>query len=162
MAPRASGLPAMRTARAWSRAPCEGDPMSHDPLSDVLRSVRLRGAIFYYVSFSGDWAAETPGSRVLADALMPGAEHVLAYHLMVRGSGWAAADGHAPVRFSNGDIVMFPRGDAHAPSSAPGLRASQDRRDRRFGTRDEPKPLAVAYHRGVPRPAPARPRADAP
>lgn len=135
--------------------------MSHDPLSDVLRSVRLRGAIFYYVSFSGDWAAETPGSRVLADALMPGAEHVLAYHLMVRGSGWAAADGHAPVRFSNGDIVMFPRGDAHVLSSAPGLRASEDHSDWRFVTRDDPKPIAVAYHRGVLRPGLAGPAEEA-
>ena len=58
--------------------------MSHDPLSDVLRSVRLRGAIFYYVSFDGEWAAETPPSPQLAGALMPGADHVLAYHLMDR------------------------------------------------------------------------------
>ena len=60
--------------------------MSHDPLSDVLRSVRLRDAVFYYVSFGGDeWVAETPASAALASALMPGADHVLAYHLMARG-----------------------------------------------------------------------------
>jgi hypothetical protein len=62
--------------------------MSHDPLSDVLRSVRLRGAVYYYVSFDGEWAAETPPSEQLAGALMPGADHVLAYHLMARGEGW--------------------------------------------------------------------------
>lgn len=53
--------------------------MSHDPLSDVLRSVRLRGAVFYYVSFDGEWAAETPAAPLLAGALMPGSDHVLAY-----------------------------------------------------------------------------------
>ena len=98
--------------------------MSHDPLSDVLRSVRLRGAVFYYVSFGGDWAADTPGAADLADALMPGAEHVLAYHLMAKGDGWAATDGEPPVRLAPGDIVMFPRGDAHVMSSAPGLPAT--------------------------------------
>lgn len=123
--------------------------MSHDPLSDVLRNVRLRGAVFYYVSFSGEWAAGTPPSPLLAEALMPGAEHVLAYHLMVRGDGWAAADGQPPVRMATGDIVMFPRGDAHVISCAPGMHAREEESDWRYVTRNDPKPIAVAYHRGV-------------
>jgi AraC-like DNA-binding protein len=126
--------------------------MSHDPLSDVLRSVRLRGAVFYYVSFGEEWAAETPATPELARALMPGAEHVLAYHLVARGVGWAATDGEPPVRLVQGDIVMFPRGDRHVISSAPGLRAPEDRSDWRMTTRDDPKPITVAYHRGVLRP----------
>jgi len=52
---------------------------------------------------------------------MPGAEHVLAYHLTAKGSGWAATAGEPPVRLNSGDIVMFPRGDSHVLSSAPGL-----------------------------------------
>ncbi|NJD88441.1 MAG: AraC family transcriptional regulator [Betaproteobacteria bacterium] len=130
--------------------------MTQDPLSDVLRSVRLRGAIFYYVSFGDDWAAETPASPELANALMPGAEHVLAYHLIVKGGGWAATDGEPAVRVGSGDIVMFPRGDRHVVSSAPGMQAPSDDSDWRVTTRDDPKPIAVAYHRGVLRPgAPA-------
>ena len=39
--------------------------MDPDPLSDVLRSVRLRGSVFYYVSFREEWAAETPDSSRL-------------------------------------------------------------------------------------------------
>jgi hypothetical protein len=54
--------------------------MQHDPFSDVLRSVRLRGAIFYYMSYRDDWVAEAPAAREIADAVMPGAEHVLEYH----------------------------------------------------------------------------------
>lgn len=127
--------------------------MAPDPLSDVLRSVRLRGAVFYYVSFRDEaWAAETPGSRTLAQALMPGSEHVLAYHLIVRGQGWAGTDGEPPVRLGSGDIVMFPRGDGHVISSAPGLHANADHSDWRVTTRDDPKPIAVAYHHGVLRP----------
>jgi len=62
--------------------------MNPDPLSDVLRSVRLRGSVFYYVSFRDEWAAETPESPDLTAALMPGAEHVIAYHMVAKGNGW--------------------------------------------------------------------------
>ena len=48
--------------------------MSHDTLSDVLRSVRLRTAVFYYVSCEGEWAAEAPTSRDIATAVMPEAQ----------------------------------------------------------------------------------------
>lgn len=123
--------------------------MQHDPLSDVLRSVRLRGAIFYYVSYRDDWVAEAPPAREIADAVMPGVEHLLEFHLMAKGEGWAATSGESPVRLSAGDIVMFPRGDAHVLSSAPGMRADKDSADWTFATRDEPKPLAVGYHGGV-------------
>ena len=135
--------------------------MSHDPLSDVLRSVRLRGAVFYYVSFGDEWAAETPASPELARALMPGAEHVLAYHLLLKGDGWAATDGEAPVRLAEGDIVMFPRGHSHVISSAPGMHAQEDASDWRVTTRDHPKPITVAYHRGVLRPGAPLPAEEA-
>ena len=131
--------------------------MNADPLSDLLRSVHLRGATFYYVSFGDDWAAETPGSRALAEALMPGAEHVMAYHLMLRGNGWAATSGEPPVRFTAGDLVMFPRGDGHVLSSAPGKRALRDESDWQFKTRNDPKPIAVTYVDGVLRPDEAMP-----
>ncbi|HET6599548.1 MAG TPA: AraC family transcriptional regulator [Burkholderiaceae bacterium] len=135
--------------------------MNHDPLSDVLRSVRLRGAVFYYVSFRDDWVAQTPSAPELAEALMPGAEHVLAYHLIVKGNGWAATDGASPARLASGDIVMFPRGDAHVLSSAPGMQARPDDSDWRFVTRNDPKPIAVAYHHGVLRPGAAEPTEEA-
>jgi AraC-like DNA-binding protein len=135
--------------------------MNPDPLSDVLSSVRLRGAVFYYVSFGDHWVAETPASRELAEALMPGAEHVLAYHLIARGGGWAATTGAPPVRVNSGDIVMFPRGDSHVLSSAPGMHAQQDNDDWRFTTRNDPKPIAVAYHRGVLRPGAPAPADEA-
>ncbi len=123
--------------------------MRHDPLSDVLRSVHLRGAIFYYVSCHGAWVAETPASAELAQVMNPRAEHTLAYHLFVRGDGWAATDGEPPVRVAGGDIVMFPRGDGHVLSSAPGMRSQGEDSEWRYSTRDDPKPIAIAFHDGV-------------
>jgi AraC-like DNA-binding protein len=139
------------------QAPLYASSMNVDPLSDLLRSVQLRGAIFYYVSFREEWVAETPGSLELAQALMPGAEHVMAYHLIVRGDGWVATNGEAPVRFTAGDLVMFPRGDSHVLSSAPGMRARRDDSNWRVTTRNDPKPIAVLYHDGVLRPGQAVP-----
>jgi len=101
--------------------------MSHDILSDVLRSVRLRGAVFYYVSGSRDWVAEALPSRDIAPALMPDSEHVMEYHVITRGSCWGAIVGEPPVRLERGDVVLFPHGDAHVVSSAPGLRGPADR-----------------------------------
>jgi AraC-like DNA-binding protein len=100
--------------------------MSHDILSDVLRNVRLRGALFYHVNGSLNWAAEAPPSREIAAAVMPGSEHVMEYHVVTRGSCWGAIVGESPVRLETGDIVLFPHGDGHVVSSAPGMRARAD------------------------------------
>ena len=135
--------------------------MAHDPLSDVLRSVRLRGAVYYYVSFRDDWVSEAPPACEIAEAVMPGAEHVIGYHLMAKGDAWVAAAGLAPVRLSAGDIVMFPGGDAHMMSSAPGMRATADSAEWVFESRHASKPIALAYHDGVLRPGAPVPVAEA-
>src|SRR5688500_2294437 len=93
-----------------------------DPLSDVLRSVRLRGAVFFYVSCGPEWVSVAPPSGQMGPVVMPGAEHVIAYHLMLKGSGWIGLDGEPPLRFTAGDVVLMPHGDGHVISSAPGLR----------------------------------------
>jgi AraC-like DNA-binding protein len=100
--------------------------MSHDLLSDVLRTVRLRGALYFVVNGGSSWAAEAPPSRELAAAVMPGAQHVMEYHVLTSGHCWAAIVGEKPVRMSAGDVIVFPHGDAHVMSSAPGMRAPID------------------------------------
>jgi len=85
--------------------------------------VRLRSAVYFFVSCDGRWAAEAPASRNIAEAVMPGAEHVIEYHVVTRGSCWAAIVGEPPLRLHRGDVVLLPQGDAHVMSSAPGMRA---------------------------------------
>ena len=97
--------------------------MNQDTLSDVLRSVRLRGALYFHVSGTRDWAAEAPPSREIAAAVMPGAEHVMEFHVVLSGACWAAALGGEPVHLAAGDLVIFPQGDPHVVSSTPGMRA---------------------------------------
>ncbi|MDR6858968.1 AraC family transcriptional regulator [Variovorax guangxiensis] len=118
--------------------------MSLDALSDVLRSVRLRGAVFFHISGHSDWAAEAPPAREIAPLLMPGVEHVVEYHAVTQGTCWAGIPGGPFEQLSAGDVVMFPHGDAHVVSSAPGLRGSSDLSW--FGSaRIEQLPLRVAY-----------------
>ncbi len=97
--------------------------MGQDVLSDVLRGVRLRGAVFFYVSYGHEWATGAPPAKEIAAAVLPGADHVMEYHVITRGAAWAAVLGQPPIRLTAGDIVMFPHGDAHVLSSAPGLKA---------------------------------------
>jgi AraC-like DNA-binding protein len=97
--------------------------MGHDTLSEVLRNVRLRGAVFYHVEGEPPWVAEAPPAADIADAIMPGVEHVMEYHVVTRGRCWAALLGEPPVQLEPGDVVVFPRGDPHVMSSAPGMRA---------------------------------------
>jgi len=100
--------------------------MNQDTLSDVLRSVRLRGALYFHVSGTHDWAAEAPAACEIAGAVLPGSEHVMEFHVVLAGSCWAAVVGGEPVQLTAGDIVLFPQGDPHVVSSAPGLRAPPD------------------------------------
>ena len=96
--------------------------MTQDALSEVLRSVRLQGAVFYYVQTDGSWVGEQPRAQDIAGMIMPGVDHVMMYHVVLEGSCWCSPSGEPPVRLDAGDVVVFPRGDPHVLSSAPGMR----------------------------------------
>ncbi|MFC3284570.1 AraC family transcriptional regulator [Litchfieldella rifensis] len=100
--------------------------MSQDTLSQVLRSIRLRGAVFYHVEGNARWVSEAPPAAEIAELIMPGVEHVMAYHVLTHGSCWATVVGETPVSLQEGDVVVFPRGDPHVMSSEPGMRGSVD------------------------------------
>jgi AraC-like DNA-binding protein len=97
-----------------------------DVLSDVLRAVRLTGAIFFDVEASAPWVAATPAGMTIAGSVMPEAEHVIMFHAVTSGACWAELeDGSLPsLRLAAGDIVVMPMGDAHVLCSTPGMRAA--------------------------------------
>lgn len=98
--------------------------MSTDVLSDVLRAVHLTGAVYYDFELSSPWVAEAPPSKEIAANVMPGVQRVVEYHVIARGSAWGNAIGDAPIRLREGDLIVFPQGDPHVLSSAPGMRAA--------------------------------------
>lgn len=100
--------------------------ISQDTLSQVLRSIRLRGAVYFNIEGTTPWVGESPQTSSIASAVMPGADHMMAYHIVTQGACWAAVIGQPPVRLERGDIAVFAHGDAHSVSSAPGLRVGPD------------------------------------
>jgi AraC-like DNA-binding protein len=96
--------------------------MTGDTLSDLLRAVRLRGAIFFHVKASSPWVVEAPEARAVIPGVLPGVDHMMEFHVVARGSCWAAVVGQEPIRLEAGDVVLFPQGDGHVMSSAPGMR----------------------------------------
>ncbi|HEY6572180.1 MAG TPA: AraC family transcriptional regulator [Candidatus Eisenbacteria bacterium] len=118
--------------------------MSGDTLSDLLRAVRLRGAIFYYIEGAAPWIAETPPACDIIPGIMPGVEHMIEFHGIVKGSCWAAIAGETPIRLHEGDVVLFPQGDAHVMSSAPGMRAPQADKEFFFAPRPPQLPYSLS------------------
>jgi AraC-like DNA-binding protein len=93
-----------------------------DPLSDLLRVVRLDGAYFFAVEASGPWSVDTAPARELSPRILPAAEHLISYHLLTEGKCYGGLRGEDQVELVAGDVLVFPHGDAHVMSSAPGLR----------------------------------------
>ncbi|HEY1302473.1 MAG TPA: AraC family transcriptional regulator [Vicinamibacterales bacterium] len=88
-----------------------------DVLSDVLRVVRLSGAVFFTADFSSPWAIESPMPAMLMSAVMPDAECIVLFHILVEGACEVACEGHPVTTMQSGDVVVFPRGDQHTMRS---------------------------------------------
>jgi AraC-like DNA-binding protein len=99
--------------------------MSTDALSEVLRAVRLTGAVFFKVDSSAPWVAEAPEAKWIAPHVLPGTERVIEYHVITRGSCWGGVVGEPPIELHAGDVLVFPQGDRHVLSSAPGMRGPE-------------------------------------
>jgi AraC-like DNA-binding protein len=90
-----------------------------DVLSEVLRVVKLEGAVFYNGEFSAPWSFNSPESCKLAPYLSPNAGHVIIYHLLIDGRGYAQLQDGRRVPLEPGDIVVFPHGDPHIMANGP-------------------------------------------
>jgi AraC-like DNA-binding protein len=99
-----------------------------DALSETLRVVRLVGAVFINARFTAPWCYQSPRADSAAPLLEPGAERIVIFHLITEGECYVELDNQAPVHLIAGDVVLFPQGDAHLMSSAPGLPAARGAR----------------------------------
>jgi AraC-like DNA-binding protein len=124
--------------------------MSTDTLSEVLRAVRLTGAVFFSVDASAPWVAETPEGSAIGPHIMPGVEHVIEYHVLTTGSCWAGIVDEEPVRLEAGDVIVFPQGDRHVMSSAPGMRGGSADPELLDQARANRLPIAIKKDGGGP------------
>ena len=106
--------------------------MTADALSDVLKTVRLTGATFFDVVATDPWVAESPPREFILRKILPGAEHLIAYHVLTEGRCFANIIGEEPIAVEAGEVIVFTRGDPHVMSSNPGMRA-------------DPAPVAALY-----------------
>ncbi len=127
---------------------------SLDVLSDVLRVVRLTGAVYFDVRARAPWVGGTPSTSTVSAKVMPEFEHVIAFHIMMDGWCWVQlADGSEPaVRMEAGDAVILAGGDAHCMGSERGKRAEPDL-DLYYRPTDRPLPFVLNELGGAGEPA---------
>jgi len=109
----------------WRSSPTNG----MDVLSEVLKVVKLEGAIYYNGEFSAPWSFRAPPSSVLAPHFAPGGGHVIIYHLLTEGQGFAGLDHGTRIPITAGDIVVFPHGDSHVVSNGSHLEPVDQERE---------------------------------
>lgn len=84
-----------------------------DALAEVLKVVKLSGALFFNAEFSAPWCVVSSQSSQVAPLLCPGAGHVIIYHYLVDGRAYAQSPDGSRRDLGPGDVVIFPHGDAH-------------------------------------------------
>jgi AraC-like DNA-binding protein len=120
-----------------------------DTLSEVLRAVRLTGAVYFSIDGSTPWVVETPPGSVIAPHIGAGVEHVINYHVVTSGLCWLGLVGEPPFRVEEGDVIVFPQGDPHVFSSAPGMRGRPDA-DVYRAANQQSIPLCISFMGGGP------------
>lgn len=84
-----------------------------DVLSEVLKVVRLEGALFFNGEFSAPWCLSSSHSTEFAPYLSPEAGRLIIYHFLTEGRAYARFPDGRREELTAGDIVVFPHGDAH-------------------------------------------------
>jgi len=94
-----------------------------DVLSEVLKVVKLQGALFHNGEFSAPWSVRTGSSRTMASRFVPGADHLIVYHLLTEGRASLRLESGESLPLNAGDLVMVPHGDAHVMENGPSTKA---------------------------------------
>ncbi len=97
--------------------------MAADALSDVLKTVRLTGAAYFDVVAKAPWVAESPRRELILPRILPGAGHLIAYHVLTEGRCFANIIDEEPILIGAGEVIVFTKCDPHVLSSSPGMRA---------------------------------------
>jgi len=91
-----------------------------DVVSDVLRTIRMEGALFLNGEFHEPWCVDAPRGADFARVLCPGAQHLAILHMVLEGKCWIRLHGGPALELHAGDVAMMPQGDAHLLGAGPG------------------------------------------
>ena len=89
-----------------------------DALSEILRVVNLKGAVFFQARFTAPWRYDSPDASTLARALDPAIEHLVLYHFLSEGECTVMFDGMPAIQLKAGDVILIPHGEAHTMASS--------------------------------------------
>jgi AraC-like DNA-binding protein len=89
-----------------------------DALSDVLKSVRLEGAVYLNAEFTAPWCVRGECGLASVRERLAHAEHVAFFHFLIEGSCKVRlADGTEVLDAVAGDLVLFPQEGRHLMGS---------------------------------------------
>lgn len=117
-----------------------------DVLSDVLRAVRMTGALYFDLHCRAPWVAETPPAEVIREAVMPGFERIIVFHFVLEGTEcWSGSPehGYPPVCLHSGDVILCTDGVGHFMGSGDNMRA-QPIPDLYYNPRDAQLPFVYS------------------
>ncbi len=92
-----------------------------DPLSEVLRSIRLTGGIFLDAHFTAPWCVHTKIVAEDCGAFLVKPPLLIAYHFVIEGRVLLSIEGESSIEVKAGEVVLLPRNDTHTLASAAGL-----------------------------------------
>jgi AraC-like DNA-binding protein len=123
--------------------------MAADPLSDLLKTVRLTGAVFFDIAAQEPWAVASPPRELILPKILPGADHLIAYHVVTAGRCFATVAGGQPISLEAGEVVVFTNGQSHVMSSRPDMRADPPMPDVLEVAAAGRKPFCINYGDGA-------------
>lgn len=83
-----------------------------DALSEILRTVKLSGALFFNAHCYAPWCVQAAPSRSFRPFITEPASHVIEFHVVVEGRGYIRV-GDETMPLTAGDVAIVPHGDAH-------------------------------------------------
>jgi AraC-like DNA-binding protein len=93
-----------------------------DALSELLRAVKLTGALFYKSRCTAPWCLNAPSSTFFAPYVAPHATHIIEFHHISEGRAYVRV-GEETTPLEAGDVVMMPHGDPHQMGNGVGGKA---------------------------------------
>src|SRR3954466_10262014 len=114
------------------------DQNATDALSDVLKAVRLEGAVYLNAEFTAPWCIRGELGVASVRERLAGAEHVAFFHFVTEGSCKVRlAEGGEVLEALAGDLILFPQEGRHlmgtdlhlAPMESSAFAATPNRAD---------------------------------
>lgn len=102
--------------------------MPNDPLTDIIHSLNLTGAVFLNAQLTSPWAITAHVTEEDCRPFLPIPQRVIAFHLVTKGEAIASTDAHAGYqehyRAKPGDVIILPSNAEHVLASDTGLQLS--------------------------------------